>query len=268
VELDRVARAQGYRLLDLDEVDSTNDEARRLIDAGERGPLWIVAKRQTKGRGRLGREWVSTQGNLHASLIVSDHIDMTLAPQLGFVVGVATINALRLLAPYVRDVALKWPNDLVYLGAKLGGVLLENVAVPTGDARQPQLSVAIIGIGVNCAEAPKGLETPTKALAELLTPAPDAAQFFRTLTQTLAQTLDLWRHGAGFALIRDEWLGAAAGLGETIRIVLGQETVTGKFDTIDKDGRLVLATPHGPRVIEAGDVLLGPRPVSTEMRAW
>ena len=75
------------------------------------------------------------------------------------------------------------------------------------------------------------------------------------------------RHGAGFALIRDEWLGAAAGLGETIRIVLGQETVTGKFETIDKDGRLVLATPHGPRVIEAGDVLLGPRPVSTEMRA-
>ena len=122
MELDRVARVLGYRLLDLDEVDSTNDEARRLIDAGERGPLWIVAKRQTKGRGRLGRQWVSAQGNLHASLIVSDHIDMRLAPQLGFVVGVATIKALRLLAPCVRDVALKWPNDLVYLGAKLGGV--------------------------------------------------------------------------------------------------------------------------------------------------
>ena len=86
-------------------------------------------------------------------------------------------------------------------------------------------------------------------------------------SRSLEMVLDLWRHGAGFALIRDEWLGAAAGLGETIRIVLGQETVTGKFETLDKAGRLVLATPHGPRIIEAGDVLLGPRPVSTEMRA-
>ena len=68
MKLGDFARGQGVRLLSLEDVDSTNEEARRLIAAGERGPLWIVAARQTKGRGRLGRDWISPPGNLFASL--------------------------------------------------------------------------------------------------------------------------------------------------------------------------------------------------------
>lgn len=259
MDLGSLARAHGVRLLALESVDSTNDEARRLIEAGERGPFWIVAARQTKGRGRLGRDWMSPAGNLHASFIIGDFGESAVAPQLGFVAGVAAMRALRAATGESRRFALKWPNDLLLDAAKLGGILLENVAVATGDARAPCASVAIIGIGVNCAEAPQDTPYEARALAALGPGAPDAAALFTRLSDALIETLDLWRGGAGFASLREEWLTYAAQLGADIRVALARETVEGRFETIDATGRLVLATNSGARIIEAGDVLMGPR---------
>jgi len=266
VKLGDFARGQGVRLLDLDTIDSTNDEARRLIADGERGPLWIVAARQTKGRGRLGREWISPPGNLFASLILTDVGDATIAPQLGFVTGVAAMRALKTLR-VDAGVALKWPNDLLLEGAKLGGVLLETMTIPTGDLRAPVAPVAIIGIGVNCASAPDDLPYPARALSAPGSDAPTRETFFAALSDAFVETYALWSGGAGFAQLRAEWLRHAAGLGETIRVALAQETVEGRFDTIDAAGRLVLATPAGKRLIEAGDVLIGPRHAVTETLA-
>ena len=251
VQLGTLACTRGVRLLALDEVDSTNDEARRLIAAGERGPLWIVASRQTKGRGRLGRDWVSTVGNLHASIVVSDFSETRVAPQLGFVAGVAAIRALRAAAGE-KNFQLKWPNDLLLDGGKLGGILLECV----GDSAAP---VAIVGVGVNVAEAPGGLPYEARALSALGAAAPSLETFLGHFSDTFVQTLDVWRGGDGFVHIRQEWLSYASGLGENIRVALSHETVEGRFDTIDPSGRLVLDTLSGVRVIEAGDVLLGPR---------
>lgn len=259
MELGSLARARGVRLLALESVDSTNDEARRLIEAGERGPLWVVAARQTKGRGRLGREWISPPGNLHASFIVGDCCESAIAPQIGFVAGVAAIRALRAATGEQRRFALKWPNDLLLDGAKLGGILLENFGVPSGDARAPHRGVAIIGIGVNCAEAPRDLPYEACALSALGKQAPDAPMLFTHLSDALTETLDLWRGGEGFARLREEWLTYAAHLGADIRIALAQETIQGRFETIDATGRLVLATNDRERIIEAGDVLIGPR---------
>ena len=263
LELGGVARAQGVRLFDLETTDSTNDEARRLIAGGERGPWWIVAARQTKGRGRLGRNWISPPGNLFASLVLHDIGDMTTAPQLGFVAGVAAMRALKALQ-VDTDVSLKWPNDLLLAGAKLGGVLLEIVTVPTGDLRAPSAPVAIIGIGVNCASAPDDLPYPARALSILGPDAPPRESFFAALSDVFVETLALWRAGEGFAQVRAEWLRHAAGLGETIRVALARETIEGRFESIDAAGRLVLATAAGPRTIEAGDVLIGPRRTLTE----
>ena len=261
MELGATARAQGVRLLALDEVDSTNQEARRLIAAGERGPMWVVAKRQTKGRGRLGRDWISPAGNLHASFILGNFGDSRIAPQLGFVAGVAALHALRRVAPDA-GFSLKWPNDLLLDGAKLGGILLENVSAPTGDERAPIAPVAIIGIGVNCAEAPRDLPYEARALSALGAQPASVTQFFAHLSDALAATLEGWRGGEGFAQLREQWLAGAFGLGADIRVALAHETVAGRFETIDATGRLVLATPDGARFIEAGDVLLGPRPTA------
>ncbi|PWB90494.1 biotin--[acetyl-CoA-carboxylase] ligase [Methylocystis sp. MitZ-2018] len=259
MELGSLARARGVRLLALESVDSTNDEARRLIEACERGPLWVVAARQTRGHGRLGRDWISPPGNLHASLVLGDFGDAALAPQLGFVAGVAAMCGLRAATGGAGRFALKWPNDLLLEGAKLGGILLENVGVPTGDARAPRASVAIIGLGVNCAEAPRDLPFEARALASIGPNAPDAATLFTHLSDAIVETLDLWRGGEGFARIRDAWLKDAAYIGAQIRVELPRETVEGRLATIDAIGRLVLATRDGERVIEAGDVSLGPR---------
>ncbi len=259
MELGSLARACGVRLLALESVDSTNDEARRLIEMGERGPLWVVAARQTGGRGRLGRQWISPPGNLHASLILRDFAEAAVAPQLGFVAGVAALSALRAATGGAGRFALKWPNDLLLDGAKLGGILLENVSAPTGDARAPVAAVAIIGIGVNCAEAPLDLPFEARTLASIGPSAPDSATLFARLSDAFVETLDLWRGGDGFALIRDAWLKDAAYLGAHIRVELPRETVEGRFETIDAIGRLVLTTHNGARAVEAGDVSLGPR---------
>ena len=156
MELGCEARARGVRLLSLDEVDSTNDEGKRFVAEGERGPLWIVAGRQTHGRGRLGRQWVSTPGNLHASLVLSGGSHPSLAPQLGFVAGVALIDAVRRVTGLGERLALKWPNDLLLDGGKLAGVLLEGVPIATGDPRAPHECIVVIGIGVNCVSARAG----------------------------------------------------------------------------------------------------------------
>ena len=262
MELGSLSRARGVRLLALESVDSTNDEARRLIEAGERGPLWVVAARQTGGHGRLGRRWISPAGNLHASLVLGDVGKSAVAPQLGFVAGVAALRALRAASGEENRFALKWPNDLLLDGAKLGGILLENVSAPTGDARAPVGSAAIIGIGVNCADAPRGLPFEARALTSIGPNAPDAAALFAHLSDALVKALDLWRGGEGFARVREAWLTHAAYLGAQIRVELPRETVEGRFATIDATGRLVLATRNGERVVEAGDVSLGPRQVA------
>lgn len=251
MQLGPIARAHGVRLLALDDVDSTNEEARRLIESGERGPLWIVARRQTRGRGRLGREWVSSQGNLHASFVFGDLQEAGNAPELGFVTGVAAIRALRACAGD-HGFALKWPNDLLLDGAKLGGILLECVT-------SAALPVAIVGVGVNIAQAPEGLPYAARALCDLGCEAPSTERFFMHFSDAMAEGIGAWGGHEGFAAIREEWLRAAAGLGRDIRVILPNEALEGRMETIDASGRLVLMTMAGRRVVEAGDVLIGPR---------
>jgi BirA family biotin operon repressor/biotin-[acetyl-CoA-carboxylase] ligase len=245
------ARTRGVRLEVYDEIDSTNEEAKRRAESGEPGPLWVVAARQTKGRGRLGRSWSSLAGNLHASLLLSGFGPPAIAPQLGFVAGLATIDALIETTGAAHRLALKWPNDVLLDGAKLAGILLEGVQ-PAGGG-----FACVIGVGVNCAAAPNDLPVPVSDLSRLAA-APDAGALLACLSDKMEEALALWASGAGFALLRERWLSHAAGLGEVIEARLARETVAGRFETIDAEGRLIISTDRGRRVIEAGDILLPP----------
>src|ERR1700724_1634292 len=114
IELDPIASAAGARLLAHDEIDSTNAEALRLMRQGERGPLWIAAERQSAGRGRRGRSWVSGSRNLPASLLLTDPGPAEHWPQLSFVAALAVHDAVVECAAEIRPMLeLKWPNDLV-----------------------------------------------------------------------------------------------------------------------------------------------------------
>ena len=247
------AASLGHSVEFIETVGSTNTEAMARLRAGVAGPLWIVGGEQTAGRGRLGRVWTSPRGNLYASLALRDPCPPERAPELGFVAGVALAAATRAMVGPVPGLGLKWPNDLMASGAKLSGMLLEATRLPSG------AFAAVIGIGVNCRSHPQGLAYPTTDLEALQPGAGDPAGLFAHLSDEMARTLSLWARGAGFGALREQWLGAALGLGGPIRVALGQRTVEGVFETIDPHGRLVVLTANGSVSIDAGDVLLGPR---------
>jgi BirA family transcriptional regulator, biotin operon repressor / biotin---[acetyl-CoA-carboxylase] ligase len=252
--LDPAAAAAGYRLEVHDSLGSTSTLAMTRAREGAAGPLWVVARRQTAGRGRRGSAWATPEGNLAASLYWP--VPPGLAPErlatLGFVAGVALERALREAcgpspgAPF----GLKWPNDVLVDGAKLAGILLEMETLPGGAA-------IVAGFGVNVAAAPEGLPYPATSLAALGRPA-DAPGLFRRLGATWAAALRTWDEGRGFPAIREAWLAAAAGLNGPVAVDTGSERLVGTFETIDAGGRLVLRLPDGARrTVTAGAVHFG-----------
>ncbi|MDX5494875.1 MAG: biotin--[acetyl-CoA-carboxylase] ligase, partial [Alphaproteobacteria bacterium] len=138
-----------------EEIDSTNEEARRLGDAGTEGPVWIVAKRQTAGRGRRGRAWESPTGNFMGTLYLTPRCGPREAGELSFVAALAVHKAVEsLLPPPLRGaLRLKWPNDLLHDRAKLAGILLESSGVAGAE-----VAWVAIGMGINLASHPEGLE--------------------------------------------------------------------------------------------------------------
>jgi BirA family biotin operon repressor/biotin-[acetyl-CoA-carboxylase] ligase len=245
------ARTAGYRLLSFDEIGSTNEEALARVRAGERGPLWIAAHRQTAGRGRRGRDWQTLDGNLAASVLQTLAIPAACAATLGFVAGLAAIEAVAVCAPGVQ-VSLKWPNDILAGNAKLAGILLESEQVTSG------LAVAI-GIGINVAHAPGGLPYPATSLA-MLGRRVLPQDLFVALTEAWLGYSRLWDEGRGMASIRALWLGRAAGVGQAVSVQLGDKSLCGIFETIDDTGRLMLRGDDGSLVpISAGEVHIGIR---------
>lgn len=214
--------------------------------AGEPSGLWILAGQQTQGRGRQGRPWSSPRGNFHASVLLRNPCAQRFAPQLGFVAGVSLLQALREIAP-TAPVALKWPNDVLCGAGKLAGVLVEGATLPGGDF------ACVIGFGVNCVEAPEGLPYRAASLAEFGARCA-IDDLLRALADSLARNLEVWRGGEGFSSVRAAWLAGARGLGAPLEARTHKGSVRGVFETIDGHGRLVLSTPSGPIIIEAGDV--------------
>lgn len=236
-------------LKDFAELDSTNEEARRLAVAGEQGPLWITTARQTAGRGRRGREWKSPAGNLAATLLIRPARAKAEWPQLSFVAAIAVADMAASLAPSAT-IAVKWPNDVLAEGRKLAGILLESVLLKTGG------EALAVGIGVNLNAHPSDTEFPAISLAALGEKPPSPESAMARLAPGFAGWYDLW-DSAGFAPIRDAWLARAAGLGQRIRARLADQERAGVFEGIDAEGALLLNEGNRTRAIAAGEVYFG-----------
>ena len=250
--------ASGARLIRLETVGSTNAEAFARARAGERGPLWITARRQTAGRGRRGRPWVSEPGNLCASLLLTDPAPPQRAPELSLVAALAVHDALAECAPMLGSrLKLKWPNDVVCDGAKLAGILIEGESLPAGPL------AVVIGIGVNCAHHPPDTAYPATNLKDA-----GAVVSPESLAPALAAAMDRrlieWERGANFAATRAAWLKRAAGLGAPARVRLPERDLEGIAETLDESGRLVLRLADGARErIAAGEMF----PLAAPVRA-
>jgi BirA family biotin operon repressor/biotin-[acetyl-CoA-carboxylase] ligase len=235
----------------LDEIDSTNAEARRRAEAGEAGPVWLLGLRQTAGRGRRGRAWETGEGNLAATLLFTTDKPPAEAAQVSFVAALAVAD---LLAAYVPAslVSLKWPNDPLLGGLKVSGILVESGMRPTGG-----LWIAV-GVGVNLARKPIDSERPATALPTYRdAPPPKPIEAIEVLATSFARWSDVWSR-LGFPAIADAWTARAHGLGEPCVARLGTETLEGIAEGLDGDGalRLRLADGHVRRVT-AGDVFFG-----------
>ena len=248
----------GRAFLWLTEVGSTNEWARKAAKDNPDlllGATWIVAERQTAGRGRLGNEWQSAKGNLFATLLFKPDRPAVECAQLSFVAALAVCDMLARYAPSA-DIRLKWPNDVLANGRKIAGILLESES----DA-QGKLAWMVIGIGVNLVAYPEKTEYPAISLAALGVVAPppfdrsgNQAGAAECLDAMFAKWYEAWWAG-GFAPVREAWLARASGLGQRIRVRLAKEEIAGVFHDIDGTGALVLGLPGGAkRTIAAGEV--------------
>jgi BirA family biotin operon repressor/biotin-[acetyl-CoA-carboxylase] ligase len=214
-----------------------------LAASGLEEGVWLRAERQTGGRGRQGRSWVSPPGNLYASTLVRIRPSDPPAPTLALVAAVALEET---VSAYIPGMAvLKWPNDVLIDGAKLSGVLLERA----GDA-------VVIGIGVNLAHHPTDTDRRATSLAVYdVAIAPE--DFIETLTEAFARWVECWR-GQGIDMVRRRWVTNAHPIGTPLNVRLPDGAAfDGLFDGLDLEGALILRLADGTRrVIHAGDVFL------------
>ncbi len=238
-------READVRCLAFPVLDSTNAEARRRAEAGDRGPVWICAGRQTAGRGRRGRRWVSEAGNLHVTLLFVPGRGMRERPQLSFVAALAAHDAVATLVGGGDGLACKWPNDLLADGRKLGGILLEG----EGDW-------LAIGFGLNLAHRPHGLDQPATSISHAFGVTVEPETAWAALVKAFSRRYGLWER-SGFAPIREAWKARAMGLGEVVTVRLARRTIRGRMCDLDADGALLLERPDGTlERITAGDVVL------------
>lgn len=245
-----MAAAMPVRILHLAETDSTNSEALRLAALGERGPLWVVAERQTQGRGRSGRAWQSEAGNLTASFLFVPGCAPSNLQQLSLLAGVAVHDALtELLGPTQSLLRLKWPNDCLIGMSKLGGILVETTNLD-GQA------IAVIGFGINCVNAPT---IDRRDVTSLIQHGCHASRddVLRRLQIHLPRKLVQWQTGDGFNHLRDDWLARSGPIGQPLTVNAGNTRIAGTFAGLDGDGALLLHDEHGAvRRLTHGDVTL------------
>ena len=243
-----------FRSIILDQVGSTNAEAFGLAKAGEIGPLWVMAHRQTAGRGRSGRRWASEPGNLHASLLLSLNCPPTAVQQLSLLAGVAVIDAIGAAAggTAIANLRLKWPNDVLIDGAKCAGILPESHTGATATSL-----LAVIGIGINLAWHPEDLgRAATHLAAHGVALQPEA--MLSQLAGAMQRWLDIWDWGIGFAAIRTAWRARGGPTGEPLSVDTGREKISGQFLDLAEDGALIMLDSSGrERRLTYGEVSLG-----------
>ncbi len=236
------------------ELDSTNSEAMRLAIAGESDRLWVLAEQQNHGKGRSGRQWISQPGNFHASLYVKMRCDLSVLAQLSLVAGLCAYETLRDICPetILKDLRLKWPNDIILFGSKMGGMLLETYKPP-----QEDLVAVIMGTGFNLIWHPVIDDRKTTNLLNHDIQVPPIMDILEKLSEKTERWLSLWEHGKGFQEVCQTWMSYSQEIGEQMKVHIEGKKIYGRYAGLDDNGNLLLQTESGGiETINVGDVYL------------
>lgn len=232
-------------------LSSTNDAAQDLARQGAPEGTVVLAEEQGGGRGRLGRAWHSPRGGLWFSVILRPAVPPVRAPEVTFLAAVACAQALQRYPGL--EVGIKWPNDLVWKGRKLGGILTEM------SAEFDRVNHIVLGIGLNVNLRADDFPPALRAVSASVSAIAGFPLSRRRLLQELLAELEYW-YGVwttdGFDPVIEAWKRAHCGLNRPVRVVNIEGDCTGTVVDVDQSGALLVRTPSGTvERIVAGDVL-------------
>jgi BirA family biotin operon repressor/biotin-[acetyl-CoA-carboxylase] ligase len=248
-EIGRLAPSSNWPALVIDSIDSTNAEALRAIDRGQAAPFIVVAERQTAGRGRRGRKWVSPFAeNIYYSLVLRIEGGMRQLEGLSLVVGLAVMHTLRDLG--ISAAGLKWPNDVLVGQKKIAGILLELVGDPA------DVCHVVLGVGINV-----NMQLTDEVDQQWTSMRLESGRMFdrNQLVAELGLTLQryLARHQAsGFSAIQSEWEQNHLWQGRAVSLVAGVNQIAGEVLGIDSQGALRLKVDGVEKVFSGGELSL------------
>ena len=258
------AAAGRFDVDSLAECESTNTELLARAERGAPSGSVLVADRQTAGRGSRGRTWLaSPEASLTFSLLWRFDGGLERISGLSLAVGLAVVEALE--ACGAKGVQLKWPNDILHDGAKLGGILVElHNEVRSDMHHESNAAMAVIGIGLNlswpeCIVSTDGFALPPTALARAVPAMPERHHLFAQLLTALARVLDRFSEH-GFSALRAQWQARHAWQDSPVRLLRdGSVLKEGVCLGADDDGALLVRTDEGVERCLSGDLSIRPQ---------
>lgn len=233
------------------QVDSTNDVAMDLARHGSANGCLILAEMQTAGKGRRGRSWVSPYGrNIYLSIVYHFSGGAGVVQGLSLAVGVVVVQVLQNLG--VRDLALKWPNDILWRGKKLGGILLEISGDPAGSFD------VIVGLGINVnmyGREGRAIEQEWTTLADITGERVDRNFLSASLANSLLPMLAAYEVN-GFAAYRNAWQGLDSCFEQAVVLIAGDEKISGIAKGVTEHGALCIETKAGLSEYSGGEISL------------
>jgi BirA family biotin operon repressor/biotin-[acetyl-CoA-carboxylase] ligase len=237
-------------ILRFDSIDSTNLEAMRQARAGAPEGLCVVAREQTRGRGRLERSWESPKdAGLYFSVVLRPQLELTIWPLITLMGALAVSDALMRACNLSVDI--KWPNDVCVNERKLCGILAETVDTESGLA-------AILGIGLNLRDEslPADVRSIAISVAAATGVSPDSERVLAELIKAFAERYELLQSAGGAEHTIREWCANSSfAVDRRVRVTLAAETFDGTTRGLESDGALRVETDRGKiKIVRAGDV--------------
>lgn len=237
----------GKKVLYYPEVGSTNETARQEAGRGAPEGTVVIAGKQTQGRGRLKRSWMTPEGNIALSVIL--YPQMAFMPSLIMVASLAAARAIE--SATGMETQIKWPNDVLINGRKVCGILIET------DIRPERVNYAVIGIGINVnmkIEELAGVRTPATSLSHETGGEVSRLKILRALLENMDALYHILLSGGS---VFAEWRDRLVTLGQEVRVTAGDTAFEGIAESVNSDGSLIVRRQDGrlERVV-AGDVTL------------